>query len=160
MVNDLTLAVFGDAKLNETMTFKDALSLLADLELLNVGELAEQAVSKKSGFDQAQRCQIGCDLINGWEIKHGQARARKTARRAFVAGFENKTGVIRVIITELLTGRLYFFKIPYRHYYHSIGSSMNFDFDLDGTPRRRRLKESKKPNPWDCEVASFEELCK
>jgi hypothetical protein len=161
MVNDLTLALFGEKALDEKITLKQALTMLQELELINIGELAEKAISKKTGIDQVERCFEGCDLVNGWEIKHGQAREQKsgTVRRAYVSGLENKTTTLRVVITELLTGRLYFFKVPFRAYRDCRGSSINWDFDLDGTPRRQRLREGYRANFWDFEVASFDELC-
>jgi len=163
MVNDLTVTLFGEQALNQKMTFKDTLSLLQELDLINVGELAEKAVAKKTGIKQASRCQTAYDLENGWEIKHGQARAngKNTQRNAYVAGMRNKTGTLRVVITELLTGKLYFFKVPFRAYKECRDSSLQWVFETDGSPRRQFIKPgaSTRPNFWDYEVASFDELC-
>lgn len=161
MVNDLTVALFGRTGLNKSMPVKDVLTMLQDLDLLNVGELAEKAIAKKIGVAQAERCNAGSDLVNGWEIKHGQARkVNRGARRcAYVAGLKNKHGLLRVVITELLTGRLYFFKIPYSAYQYCVGSTIKFNFDLDGTPRRQQHHTSFRPNFWDYEVESFDNLC-
>ena len=163
MVNDLTVTLFGEQALNQKMTFKDTLSLLQELDLINVGELAEKAVAKKTGIEQTNRCHCSYDLINGWEIKHGQARLNRkgTQRNAYIAGMENKTGLLRVVITELLTGKLYFFKVPYHAYVNCKSSSLSWTFETDGTPRRQFVKpgSSRRPNFWDFEVASFDELC-
>lgn len=163
MVNDLTITLFGAQALNQKMTFKDTLSLLQELDLINVGELAEKAIAKKTGIKQASRCQTSYDLENGWEIKHGQARAnsKNTQRNAYVAGMQNKTGTLRVVITELLTGKLYFFKVPFRAYKDCRDSSLQWTFEKDGTPRRQFIKpgSSTRPNFWNYEVASFDELC-
>lgn len=161
MVNDLTVTLFGRTGLNKSMPVKDVLAMLQDLDLLNVGELAEKAIAKKIGVAQAGRCTPGSDLVNGWEIKHGQARKvnRTTRRRAYVAGLENKHETLRVVITELLTGKLYFFKIPYSAYRYCVGSSIHFDFNSQGMPCRHRQREGVRPNFWDYEVESFDRLC-
>ncbi len=50
MINSVTKTVFGP-KLNESMSFSDALKFLASKGLLNEGELTELAISKKSGVE-------------------------------------------------------------------------------------------------------------
>ena len=161
MVNDLTVTLFGHQALNRQMSFKDTLSLLQELDLINIGELAEKAVSKKTGIQQTSRCQEGYDLENGWEIKHGQAHlnAKGTQRKAWVAGMQNKTGTLRIVITERLTGQLYFFKVPYRAYRHYTNSSLSWGFDIDGVPQRQPLRSTSRPNYWDYEVENFDQLC-
>jgi hypothetical protein len=161
MVNDLTVTLFGHQALNSKMSFKDTLSLLQDLDLIDIGELAEKAVAKKTGVQQTSRCQEGYDLENGWEIKHGQAHAnaRGTQRNAYIAGMQNKTGTLRIVITERLTGQLYFFKVPFRAYKDYRGSSLQWAFEADGTPRRVPRAAMSRPCYWDYEVASFNELC-
>ena len=57
MVNDLTVTLFGRQALNKQMSFKDTLTLLQSLDLIDIGELAEKAVSKKTGVPQAGKCQ-------------------------------------------------------------------------------------------------------
>jgi hypothetical protein len=69
MVNDLTVTLFGHQALNSQMSFKDTLSLLQELDLIDIGELAEKAVAKKTGVKQTSKCQEGYDLENGWEIE-------------------------------------------------------------------------------------------
>jgi hypothetical protein len=161
MVNDLTVTLFGHQALNSKMSFKDTLSLLQELDLINIGELAEKAVSKKTGVKQTGKCQQGYDLENGWEIKHGQAHlnAKGTQRKAYIAGMENKTGTLRVVITERLTGNLYFFKVPYKAYKDYTTSSLCWAFDAEGQPQRTSKRATTRPNYWDYEVASFDELC-
>jgi hypothetical protein len=161
MVNDLTITLFGRSKLNRKMSFRDALSFLQDLDLIDVGELAEKAVAKKTGVGQTTKSHPGCDLVNGWEIKHGQTHlnSKGTQRRAYVAGMQNKTGTLRIIITERLTGKLYFFKVPHRAYRDYCNSSLQWAFEVDGTPQRRALRAMTRPNYWDYQVESFDELC-
>jgi len=161
VVNDLTLTLFGEQALNKRMSFKDTLTLLQELDLINVGELAEKAIAKKTGVRQTSRCQQGYDLENGWEIKHGQSHPNKkgTQRRAYIGGMENKTGTLRIVITERLTGQLYFFKVPFRAYKDYRSSSLNWNFDPDGTPQRVPRAATSRPCYWDFEVSSFDELC-
>ena len=163
MVNDLTLSLFGEQALNKQMSFKDTLTLLQELDLINIGELAEKAIAKKVGVAQMARCNMSHDLENGWEIKHGQShlQASGTQRKAYIAGMENKFCTLRVVITELLTGKLYFFKIPYEAYSDYSTSSLSWAFNLDGSPQREFLRpgKSSRPNFWKFEVTSFDELC-
>lgn len=161
MVNDLTITLFGHKALNKQMSFKDTLSLLQDLDLIDIGELAEKAVAKKTGVKQTSKCQEGYDLENGWEIKHGQAHltAKGTQRNAYIAGMQNKMGTLRIVITERLTGKLYFFKVPFSAYRDYRSSSLQWAFEVDGTPRRIPKAAMSRPCYWDFEVDSFEELC-
>ena len=160
MVNDLTVTLFGHQALNQQMSFKDTLALLQDLDLINIGELAEKAVAKKVGVKQTGRCNVGYDLENGWEIKHGQTHlnSRGTQRKAFIAGMHNKTGTLRVVITERLTGKLYFFKVPHKAYKDYATSSLNWCFDVAGTPQRIPKAATSRPCYWDYEVETFDEL--
>jgi hypothetical protein len=161
MVNDLTLALFGPQALDQHMSFKDALTLLQELDLINIGELAEKAVAKKIGVEQTSRCYSAWDLVNGWEIKHGQTHINDTGtqRRAYIAGMRNKTTTLRVVITERLTGKLYFFKVPFDAYKDYRSSSLQWAFDVDGRPQRKPQRLTCRPNYWNYEVDSFEELC-
>ena len=161
MVNDLTVTLFGRQALNKQMSFKDTLTLLQSLDLIDIGELAEKAVSKKTGIPQAGKCQASHDLVNGWEIKHGQAHlnAKGTQRNAYIAGMHNKTGTLRIVITERLTGTLYFFKVPFKAYKDYRTSSLQWAFEVDGTPRRIPKAAMSRPCYWDYEVESFDELC-
>ena len=161
MVNDLTITLFGRQALNKQMSFKDTLSLLQDLDLIDIGELAEKAVAKKTGVKQTSKCQEGYDLENGWEIKHGQAHlnAKGTQRNAYIAGMQNKTGTLRIVITERLTGKLYFFKVPFKAYRDYCTSSLQWAFEVDGTPRRIPKAAMSRPCYWDYEVNNFNELC-
>jgi hypothetical protein len=160
MVNDLTIAIFGE-NLNVAIPFKDALSILQKLDLIHVGNLAEQAVSRKIGVALSTRCNTGYDLENGWEIKHGQTTQHSQTRSAWVAGLKNKTGTLRIIITEQITMKQYYFKVPYCAYKDFSNSTLRWSFDLDGTPRKipKRPKLCTRPNYWDYEVESFEKLC-
>ena len=161
MVNDLTVTLFGREALNKQMSFKDTLSLLQELDLINIGELAEKAIAKKTGSKQMGKCQEGYDLENGWEIKHGQAHlnARETQRNAYIAGMQNKTGTLRVVITERLTGQLYFFKVPFDAYKDYRTSSLQWAFEVDGSPRKIPKAATSRPCYWDFKVDNFNELC-
>jgi hypothetical protein len=161
MVNELTLSVFGEESLKKQYSLSKILSILNDFNLINIGELAERAVANKAKTTQVSRCNQGFDLANGWEIKHGQTNPQKNSnqRRAYISGFKNKTADLRTIITEKLTGKLYFFKIPYSSYSKVQAESLAVQFFSDGRPSRTR-RHSSCYNVWDYEIKSFEALCK
>lgn len=160
MVNDLTITLFGDM-LNKRMTLKKALSILDDMGLIHIGELAEKAISKKKGVPQLSRCAEGADLEDGTEIKAANSypTSRNNGRDACIAGLRNKTTTLHTVIRETLTERCYFFKIPYWAYKDQQGSVLHFPFYADGSPLRNGVKRT-RPNYWDFEIASFDELCK
>ena len=161
MVNELTLSVFGEEALNKKYSLSTILSILNNANLINIGELAERAVANKANTTQVSRCNRGFDLDNGWEIKHGQTNPKYNSnqRVAYIAGFKNKTTDLRTIITETLTGKLYFFKIPYSYYSIVRGQSIAFQFFSDGRPSRIR-RDPSCYNAWDYEIESFKELCR
>ena len=162
MKNDVTLTLFGHQLLDQKMTLAESLSFLHERDLINIGALAEQAVAKKVNQPVASNCNRGYDIENlWWEIKHGQARLNRdwTVQSAWVAGLKNKTGDIRVIITNVQEQQ-FFFIVPYLAYKDYKNSSLQWRFEPDGTPRRKFIREGRhRPMFWDFEVDSFNALC-
>jgi hypothetical protein len=117
MKNDLTKAVFGNT-LFKTATLSEHLQMLNDMNLLNIGELAEIAISKTSKVDRCAINQEGYDLINGLEIKHAQTHERSAKGNTMSAwiSIKNKTGDILAVVSESKTKKQYFFNLPYNYY--------------------------------------------
>lgn len=161
MNNDLTRTVFGD-QLGIQMVFAEAIELIHQHGLLNIGELAEKAISLKSNTQQAQPCQEGFDLVNEYgatlEIKHGQTHLN-TRNNGMVAWLskKNKTSQMLAVVTETVSKKQYYFSIPYSAYSQVGGNAFDIVFDLDGTPIKYRPRS--RYNWWRYQVASFDELC-
>ena len=118
MKNDLTETVFGK-DLDRTFTLAEALDLLSSHNLIDVGELAERAISKKSGVAQCGKNTPGIDLVNGMQIKHAQTNpGNKTYEKRLVAwcSIKNTDAPILLVVTERLTKKQYFFYVPYDAY--------------------------------------------
>lgn len=159
MKNDLTLAIFGKTALSTTGTLAEHISMLNKMNLINVGELAELAISKTSNIERCSPCNPGFDLINGIEIKHGQTRSVKYNTRIAYISIKNKTGPIYAVVTELLTNKLYYFIFPESYYQQYNGNAFQINFHLSGAPKRFRRSQAASQSPWDYEVSSFKELC-
>ena len=71
MSNILLETVFGN-KLKTMYTLEEAFDIFSNQNLIDVGELAEKAISKKSGVAQCDKNTPGIDLVSGKQIKHGQ----------------------------------------------------------------------------------------
>lgn len=161
MKNDLTLAVFGKRKLNSTGTLSDHIKMLNDLNLINIGELAEQAISKTSNISRCDPCNEGYDLVNGVEIKHGQTHARSirgNTLRAWVS-IKNKTGPIFAVITETITSKQYFFRFPKSYYKDFNANAICIPFEITGKPRRFQQRASGFISPWYYEIDNYAKLC-
>jgi len=150
MVNDLTKTLFG-RKLNQTMTLADALSFLQEQRLIQVGELAERAISKKSGVALCPKNTEGIDTVTGKQIKHAQTQLDRTEKRAWISK-KNTMAPILAVVTEQLTGKQYFFHFPYSAYCWLSANAFSIPFYDDGAPYR-------KNSWWQYEIDSFKKLC-
>jgi hypothetical protein len=153
MKNILVETIFGN-QLQKSMTLNDAINLLSEHELINIGELAELAISKKSGVDLCVKNTPDIDLVTGKQIKHAQTNPDNTSNGVLKAHISkrNITVPILAVVTERLTNKQYFFHFPYESYSWMNGNTFMVPFDLDGNPKRQN-------NWWDYEVRNFEELC-
>lgn len=162
MKNDLTLAVFGETKLNEVNTLAEHIQMLSKLNLINIGELAEIAISKTSKIDRCAPCNEGYDLVNGVEIKHGQTHPESIQGNTLKAwiSIKNKTGTIFAIVTETVTAKQYFFRFPTSYYKDFNANAICVPFEINGKPRRFQQRSSGYTSPWYYEIGSYKELCK
>ena len=153
MKDVLLETVFG-ADLKKTYKLEDAIKLLKEYDLINIGELAELAISTKSGVDQCPKNTPDIDLVSGKQIKHAQTNPDNTTSGVLKANISKKgiTVPILAVVTERLTNRQYFFYFPYKSYSYLNGNTFMVPFDLYGNPKRQNMW-------WDYEVESFEKLC-
>lgn len=143
-------AIFGH-ELEKTFTLEQAITILESMDLINIGEVAEQAISAKSGVE---RCSINTpdiDLVSGKQIKHART-ADKNGRRIAYCSIKNHTTDILCVVTERLTNKEYFFKFPNYAYGSMYGNTIGIPFYENGVPYRNNRW-------WEYEVGSFEELC-
>jgi len=120
-------------------SLQEAMNFFWNKNLINVGELAEQAISKSCGVKQNKPNAKGSDLLDGSEIKYATVFYDRRVVYATIGGFKNKTGTIRGWVYEPVTGKNYFFLIPHSTYnqYTMSGkkSTMKIWFDKHGLPR-------------------------
>jgi hypothetical protein len=150
MSNVLYETIF-DKQLKASMPLAKAIELLDSLNLINIGELAELAISKHSGVDLCTKNTPEIDLVSGKQIKH--ATVRKPASSDYYLAYIsiNTTSPILCVITNPILNEQYFLHIPYRAFRHLNGNTINISFGRDGTPRASQW--------WEYEVESFEKLC-
>jgi hypothetical protein len=153
MINqDLFGAVFGDT-LNQRVTLSRAIEILDELSLINIGELAEQAISIKSKIALCSKNTPEIDLVSGKQIKHGRTNpgTQHAGLKAFCS-IKNHTSTILFVATETYSKKEYYFVFPYSSYGYYSGNTICVPFDWDGTPIRSNKW-------WSYEVGSFERLC-
>jgi hypothetical protein len=143
---------------NKTLTFNDALKFLWQQDLINVGELAEKAIVKKSKkLVKKKKNAKGSDFKDGSDSKYCTVFYDST-NYATVSGLKNKTGKLRVMVYEPKTQKNYFFIIPhnvYRPYQHT-GDSLKIYFTKDGQPRKTQRETNTRPNLWLHECSAKE----
>lgn len=151
MSNVLTQTLFGSELLTK-MSLENAISLLLSKNLINVGELAEQAISKKSGVAMCSKNTSNIDLVSGVQVKYATVTKPASSER-YIAYISIKTTapILCVITNPVLDNEQYFLYIPYRAFRHLSGNCINISFGKDGQPRPSQW--------WHYEVDSFEELC-
>ena len=150
MRNALTQTVFGDL-LDKQFTLEDALSFLQSKRLLQVGELAELAISIKAGVELCKKNTAGIDTVTGKQIKHAQTQLDTVKKQAWISK-KNTRAPILAVVTEQLTNEQYYFHIPFKAYDRLYGNAIGIPFHDDGRPYRWN-------SWWEYEVGSFEALC-
>ena len=147
-------AIFG-AELDKHFTLRDAIKILEARDLINVGEVAEKAISIGSGIAQCSKNTPGIDLVSGKQIKRGltnpETQWGKGSLHAFCS-IKGQTSTILFVATERLTKKDYYFVFPYDAYKWQNGNTISIPFWLSGNPKRSNKW-------WAYEVNSFEELC-
>jgi hypothetical protein len=153
-MNDILFKTLFGPKLKENYTLEQAIFLLQEKNLIAIGELAEQAISVKSGVDQCDKNCPEIDLVSGKQIKHAQTNPennKNSCLKAWVS-IKGTTAPILAVVTERYTGKQYFFYFPYFSYKKHNGNAFSIPFDLSGRP-------NKNNKWWDYEVENFEKLC-
>jgi hypothetical protein len=151
-MRDILAETYFGPDINATMTLMEAINLLRNHDLLNIGELAERAISKKSGIDMCDKNTPNIDLVTGKQIKH--STVKKSASSSYYKAYItiNTNAPILSVITNPVTGKQYFLYIPYQAFSHLSGSCIAIGFGEDG----RRPADSYW---WNYQVESFEKLC-
>lgn len=154
MSNILVETLFGN-KLKTQMSLRDAINLLTESNLINIGELAELAISKKSGVDKCDKNTPNIDLVTGKQIKHAQTnpddQGKVSNLRAHIS-IKGITAPILAVVTERVTNKQYFFYFPYKSFSMYNGNTFSICFNGDtGEPATGWA--------WKHRVDSFEALC-
>ena len=150
MSNALTQTLFG-SQLHVPTTLENAINFLLSKNLINVGELAEQAISKKSGVAMCSKNTANIDLVSGVQIKYSTVKKPASSDRYLAYISINTTAPILCVITNPVINEQYFLHIPYSAFRHLSGNCIAISFGKDGHPGSSIW--------WHYEVDSFEELC-
>ena len=149
--NVLFEAIYGH-HLKDAMTLEKAINLLSEHNLINIGELAELAISKKSGVALCEKNAPEVDLVSGKQIKHAQTNPYSNNGRLLAhISIKGTRAPILAVVTERKRNKQYFFHIPYNARAHLCGNAISIPFDDMGFPGSSQW--------WQYEVDSFEELC-
>lgn len=149
--NTLTKAIFKN-RLNAQMSLSDAFDLLNSLNLINIGELAEQAISLTSGVELCSKNTPDVDLVTGKQIKH--ARVCKSSSSDYYKAYItiNTHSDILCVVTNPVTNDQYYLYIPYHAFKHYSANTISISFGKNG--------DDPRPSQWwNYEIDTFEELC-
>jgi hypothetical protein len=151
-MKDILAETYFGLDVYNKMTLMEAINLLRRHDLLNIGELAERAISVQSGVDMCDKNTPNIDLVTGKQIKH--ATVKKGANSKYYKAYIsiNTDAPILCVITNPVVGEQYFLHIPYSAFSHLTGSCISIYFGTDG-------KTIAASHWWNYEVDSFEELC-
>ena len=151
-MKDVLAETYFGPEINTQMSLMDAINLLRKHDLLNIGELAERAISVQSGVGLCDKNTPNIDTVTGKQIKHAQVK-RPASSDYYIAYISIKTTApILCVITNPISGLQYFLHIPYNAFSHLSGSCISILFGKDGrTPSDSHW--------WRFRVRSFEDLC-
>ena len=146
---------FSKKQLDAQMTLVEAIEFLWKDNLINVGEMAEQAAVRKSKtLKQNTRGKKGSDFTDLTEHKYSTvAYGSKNCGRAQINGIKNKVSDIRAMVFEPVRSKNWYFKIPFAVYKDV--ASLKVYFNLDGTPRDPVRCDS-KINLWEYQCTQKE----
>jgi hypothetical protein len=151
---------FAGYKKEHLPTLKKAVKQ-GDLAMESVVENAISKVGKLQRVDL-----LGMDFVDGSDAKKVTVANQGTIKSPIRgAGFstKNKSGVLRVVVTDPLISEVFYFKIPPSFYKdvkqkrRNTGLRILFD-KVGGKPKK--LNEGTTKQLWDFQVKSFKELCK
>ena len=147
MNTELIKLRFTKKQLDSQITFTEALKMLWEYDLINVGEMAEQAVVKKSKkLKQNSSGKKGSDFNDFTEHKYSTVRYESAkCGRAQINGIKNKVGDIRIMVYEPVQGKNWYFRVP--HSVYKKVASLKVYFNLDGSPRDP-IRIDSKINLW------------
>jgi hypothetical protein len=158
LVNDLTVSLFGHDMLKKRMTVGKLLRILDNMELLDIGEEAEKAVSAEAKVELCKKNTKGIDTVNGVQIKHVKSRPEPnvTGIRASVSP-QSSRGPLAVVVTETITDKQYYFWIPLREAHKA--NCIKITFNADGSPRKGKGRcDSYLPDWWKFQVTNWTQL--
>ena len=141
---------FGD-NVDTQMSLMDAINMLRTHDLLNIGELAERAISVLSGVQLCDKNTPNIDTVTGKQIKHAQVKKPASSDYYLAYISINTTAPILCIITNPIEKKQYFLHIPYNAFSHLSGNCICISFGKDGLESTSHW--------WRFQVDSFKELC-
>jgi hypothetical protein len=147
MNTELVKLRFTKKTLDSQVTLIEAIELLWKDNLINVGEMAEQALVKKSkNLRQNSRGKKGSDFDDLTEHKYSTVRyTSANCGRAQITGIKNKVGDIRIMVYEPVQDKNWYFRIP-NSVYNKV-ATLKVYFNLDGSPRNP-VRIDSKINLW------------
>jgi hypothetical protein len=151
-MRDVLAETYFGPDIDKKMSLMEAINLLRRHDLLNIGELAERAISVQSGVKMCDKNTPNIDLVTGKQIKHATVKkpASENHYKAYIT--INTRAPILCVITNPINNKQYFLHIPFSAHRHLSGSCIAIGFGRDGrTPANSHW--------WRFEVNSFEELC-
>lgn len=152
MKTNILFETIFEKHLQDSMTLEKAICLLSEHKLIDIGQLAELAISKKSGVKLCEQNTPEIDLVSGVQIKHAQTNPHSNSGRLLAhISIKGTRAPILAVVTERKRNKQYFFHIPYRARSHLCGNAISIPFDDMGYPGSSQW--------WHYEVASFEKLC-
>jgi|LauGreDrversion4_2_1035121.scaffolds.fasta_scaffold773457_2 hypothetical protein len=151
-MKDILAETYFGPDIHTQMTLMEAINILRRHDLLNIGELAERAISVQSGIDMCDKNTPNIDLVTGKQIKHATVKKPASSRYYTAYISINTDAPILCVITNPIAGEQYFLHIPYHAHSHLSGNCISINFGTDGlTPSCSQW--------WNYEIDSFEELC-
>ena len=148
MNSELVRLAFSNYYRKEYFTLEEAIEFLWGKNLIDVGEMAEQALVRTSkNLKQNSKGKKGSDFNDLTEHKYSTVRYESAnCGRAQINGIKNKIGDIRIMVYEPVQGKNWYFRIPNSAYKKV--ASLKVYFNLDGSPRDP-IRIDSKINLWD-----------
>jgi hypothetical protein len=119
-----------------------------------IESLLETAIATENNITKFST--VGADFLNedgsvGGDAKKATAFINPNRPRceAHIKGFQNKTGDLYICVYEPLLEKFYYFNVPNSFYYNR--KTLAIYFELDGTPRKTRMRWDSPENLWKYE---------
>ena len=133
----------------------ESMMVLVKKGMLTVSTVLEYAIASMSGLKVVQKDSHDLEDLSDVKYATNRKRDKGDTLSAKISNVGNKVGALRVQVLERMSGKFYYFLIPYHAYADK--NDLEVPFTKTGDPSRLH-HVTKMPNVWQWQVPTFDHI--